>query len=76
MTRYSERTECTQVAPIFEGDEAEGDEDKENGFFVDMPAEEEGSVAAEGDCTDKGVPDRLEEQPDETDLEHVSIWGR
>lgn len=45
MACYSEGTEGTEVAAVFEGDEAEGYDDQEDGFFVDVPAEEERCVA-------------------------------
>ena len=73
MTGYSERTECAEIAAIFEGYETKGHEDEENGLFVDVPTEKEGGVAAETDCANKGIPGRLEEQSDETNLKHVSI---
>lgn len=48
MPRDGERPECSEVASILEGKETEWDEDEEDGFLVDVPAEEEGAVATEG----------------------------
>lgn len=62
VTSYRERTEGTEVATVFEGDEGEGDDDEEDGLFVDVPAEEEGGVATEGDGTDEGIPCWIEEE--------------
>ena len=48
MACYCEGTECAEVPPVREGEEGEGEEDEEDGFFVDVPAEEEGGEATEG----------------------------
>lgn len=56
MAGYRERPERTEIPPVFERDQTEGDNDEENGFFVDVPAEEKGCVAAQSNGTDEGFP--------------------
>lgn len=67
MARDGKRTEGAEVAAIAESDERGGDEDQENGFLVDVPAEEEGGVGAEGGGADEGGPCGVEEEADEGD---------
>lgn len=64
MTSYCEGAEGTEVASVFEGDETEWDDNEEDGFFVDVPAEEEGGIAAEGYCADEGIPGWIKEELD------------
>jgi hypothetical protein len=47
VTGYGERTEGAEISTVLECEQAEGDDDKEDGFLMDMPAEEKGGVAAE-----------------------------
>ena len=69
MACDSQRTEGAEVATVFQRDERKRDDDEENGFLVDVPAEEEGCVAAEGDGADELLPflDGAEEEFDEGD---------
>lgn len=67
MSSDSQGTESTEIAAVFERDEREWDYDEEDGFLVDVIAEEERSVAAESDCTDEGVPGGFDEELDEGD---------
>lgn len=71
MAGYREGAEGAEVASVFEGEEAEGDDDEEDGFLVDMPAEEEGRVAAECEGADEVVPGRSEEELCERDLRRL-----
>jgi len=64
VPRDCQWTERAQVAPVFEGEERKGDDDQEDSFFMDVPAEEEGGVAAEREGRDEGVPGRGEEKFD------------
>jgi hypothetical protein len=64
VTSNSQGAESAEVATIGESDEGEGDDDQEDGFFVDVPAEEKGSVAAEGDGADESLPGMVEEETD------------
>ena len=64
MAGDSEGSECAEVTTVFEGEEGEGDEDEEDCFFVDVPAEEEGGVGAEGEGANKCGPGRVEEKAD------------
>jgi hypothetical protein len=41
MACYSEWAERSQVSAVVERNQAEGNDDKENGFLVDVPAEQE-----------------------------------
>lgn len=67
MACYGERPEGTEIATIGECDEGEGDDDQEDCFFVDVPAEEEGGIAAEGDGSDEGFPGWGKEELGERD---------
>lgn len=73
MTRNCERPESAQVSSVFQREEAEGDDDEEDRFLMDMPAEEERCVAAERDRCHKIVPRWLEEQLDESGLFIISL---
>ena len=53
MTRDGEGSVGAEVAAVFESEKTGGEEDEEDGFFVDMPTEEEGGVAAECEGSDK-----------------------
>lgn len=46
MARNGEWAECAQVASVLKGDEAEGNDDEQDGFLVNVPAEKEGCVRA------------------------------
>lgn len=67
MTRDGQRAEGAEVAAVGEGDETEGDDDEKDSFFVDVPAEEEGCVAAEGGGADEGLPGGSEKELGEGD---------
>jgi hypothetical protein len=43
---YGEWAESSQVSAVVERDETEGNDDKQDSFFVDVPAEEERGVSA------------------------------
>lgn len=46
MAGDGERAESAQVASVFKGDEAERNDDEQDRFLVDVPAEKEGCVRA------------------------------
>ncbi len=62
-----EGAESTEISAIAEGDKGCGNEDQQNGFLMDVPAEEEGGVGAEGGGADEGGPGGVEEEADEGD---------
>lgn len=65
MSRNGEGSEGAQIATVLERDEGEGDYDEQNGLLVDVPPEEEGSIAAECNGANEGGPARVEEELDE-----------
>lgn len=71
MTRNCQRPEGAQITTIFQRDEAERDDDKQNGFFVYVPAEEEGGITAECQGCDKVCPGWAEEQFDQGGLKKL-----
>lgn len=68
MASDGEGAECAEVSTVFEGEEAEGDDDEKDGFFMDVPAKEKGGVATEGEGTEEGVIGGVEEEFDEAEL--------
>lgn len=72
---YGKGPEGAEVAAVFECDQAEGDDDGEDGFFMDVPAKEEGGIAAESHAADEGVPCRAYEEFDERDLDKRLVGG-
>lgn len=62
MAGDGERAEGTEIAPVAEAEEGEGDYYKEDGFFVYVPAEEEGGVSAESYGANEGLPGGVEEE--------------
>lgn len=59
MTCHRQWPESIEEPSVFDGDQTEGQDDKQDCFFVYMPAEEERGIAAESQCTNKIVPCRL-----------------
>jgi hypothetical protein len=57
-----QRPESAKEPAIMQRNQAEGDDDQENRFLVNMPTEKEGSVTTKRDCTDKRLPRWLVEQ--------------
>lgn len=57
------------MTTVVECDEAERNYDKQDGFFMDVPAEEEGGVGAECGSCDKVGPRREEEELDQRGLD-------
>ena len=68
MTRHRQRSECSKVAAVLQGQKAERNDDEEDGFLVNMPSEEKRSVAAECDGADKVVPRRPDKQFEQSRL--------
>lgn len=62
MPCHGQRSESPQVTSIFERGQAERDDDKQNSFLMDMPAEEERRVATECHGANERLPTGLEEQ--------------
>ena len=66
---HSQWAEGTEVATIVERDQAERNDDQQNRFLVDVPAEEERGVSAEGGSCHEVRPCRAQEELDECWLE-------
>ena len=62
MTRHGKRSEGAEVSTVSEGQETKGDDDEEDSFLVDVPAEEERAVAAKRKSGGEGVPIWVEEE--------------
>ena len=73
MSCDGERPEGAEVAAVFQSNKAEREDDEEDGFFVDVPAEEEGGVAAEGERADECFPGGVEEEFRKADLRRVVV---
>jgi len=65
VTRHSQGSKCAQVSTVFESNETERYNDEQDSFLVDMPSEEEGSIATKSDCSDEGVPGWIQEELDQ-----------
>lgn len=62
------------MTAVVQCDEAERDYDKQDGFFMNVPAEEEGGVGAECGCCDEVGPRWAEEELDQGGLDmEVSV---
>jgi hypothetical protein len=72
MAGHGQRSEGTEISSVFESNQAERDDDEEYGLLMDVPAEQERRIAAEGDRTDERVPCRLEQQADQKWLYQIS----
>jgi len=59
VTRHGQRAEGAEVSTVAEGHQAERDDDKQNCFLMNVPAEEERGVAAQSDRTNEGLPRRF-----------------
>ncbi len=68
MTADGQGAEGAEVAAVLEREKAEGDDDEQDRFLVDVPAEEEGSVGAERQGADEVVPGGAEEKFDKRGL--------
>jgi len=66
-------SESPEVAPVFERQEAEWDDDEQDGLFMHVPAEEKRGIAAKRHGRNKGLPSGLEEKFDEADLGKIRI---
>ena len=71
MACHSQWTEGTEVPAIVECNEAEGNNNQQDGFLVDVPAEEERGVSAESGSCNKVGPCRSKEELDECRLGKV-----
>lgn len=76
MTCNRQGPEGPKVAPVFECQEAEWDDDEQDGLFVHVPAEEKRGIAAKRHGRNKGLPCGLEEKFDKADLGKVRITSR
>ena len=71
MACHSEGSEGAEVATVVERDQAERNDDQQNRFLVDMPAEEERGVSAESGSCHEYRPCRSKEELDECRLKIV-----
>lgn len=67
MASDGEGTESTKEATIAESDEGGGNEDQQDGFLVNVPAEEERGVGTESGGANEGGPGGVEKEADEGD---------
>lgn len=74
VPRDGEGLEGGEVSAVFEAQEREGEDHEEDGFFVDVPAEEEGGVTAEGDGAEEIVISRLRKEFDEAELKALLAY--
>lgn len=56
MSCNSERTEGAEVPSIFNGDQAEWDNNQEHGFLVDVPPKQKRRVRAKSDGAHERLP--------------------
>lgn len=56
VTGHGKRTERAEVPAIFQCDQAEGNDDQEHCLFMDVPAEQERGISAEGDGANECLP--------------------
>lgn len=68
MACYCQWSKSAKVSTIFECDQAEWNDDKQNSLLVNMPTEKEGCVATQRNRADEGVPSRFEEKFDQKRL--------
>lgn len=62
MSRDRKGSECSQIAPVLEGDEGKRDDDQENGLLMDVPPKQERRIPAQRHGPDERVPCRVAEQ--------------
>ena len=75
MTCHGQWAEGAEVATVVKCDQAERNDDQQNRFLVDVPAEEERGVSAEsGSCHEVG-PCRAQEKLNECRLKSVVSIG-
>lgn len=65
MSCHGEWSESAKVSSVLQRDETEGKNDQQNGFLMNMPAKQEGRVAAEGHSSDEVVPGCIQKQFDQ-----------
>ena len=73
MACHSQWAEGAEMATVVERDQAERNDDEQNRFFVDVPAEEEGGVSAESGSCHEVRPCRPKEELDECRLRRRSV---
>lgn len=72
MTRNGQRSKRSQVPTIFQCKQAEGNDNKQYGLFMDMPAEEKGGVSTERNCGNEVVPCGVEKELQQGRLVKIS----
>lgn len=65
MARNNQRPECTEVSSIRQGNQAKGDDDQKNCFFMHVPAEKERRVSAQRHGSDEVFPSRPSKELDQ-----------
>lgn len=56
MTGYCQRSESTKVPAVTECNQAKWNDDEQDSFLVDVPAEQKGGVATKSDRTNERFP--------------------
>lgn len=64
MASHSQRPKGTEIATVFECEEAEWDDDEQDSLLVNMPAEQKRRITAERNCRDEGHPGWCKEELD------------
>ena len=76
MSGYSQGAESAKVPPVFERDETERDNDQKYRFLMDMPAEQERCISAQGDGTNESLPFRVAPELNQRELVAIRIVCR
>lgn len=72
MAGDGQRAKSPEIPAILESYQTEGNDHKQDCFFVDVPAKEEGCVTAERHSTDKSFPGGLVEETEKDRLGSIS----
>lgn len=75
MAGHSQWSKCAEVPAIMKGNQAEGNDDKQNGFLMNMPSEEKGSITTKSDCADENLPGWLVEEANQNGLGCISFYS-
>lgn len=66
MSRYGKRPKSSQIPSVLQRKQRKGDDDEEDSFFMDVPAEEERSVRAECQRCCESMWCRMQEELDQS----------
>jgi hypothetical protein len=65
MASHGQWSKGTEMATVSDGNKSKGDYDEKYGLFVDVPAKQEGGVAAESDSANEVLPAWAQKELDE-----------